>query len=520
MTESKGGLGATLRRTATVARVAKATWDLRRSKEPDARDRAQQALASVLANARGLPMKVGQFLATTSGAQPLQPLWEGIPPQPLETMLPVLAAGLKRPVEEVFAQVEPSQAAASLGQVHRATLHDGRVVAVKLQYPDIARAIDAEMRLMGLLPGVGRLKAWGFDLDAYKRELRDNLERELDYLQEAHTQQAFGEAAQVEGLVVPKVLLGYCSRQVLVQEWVDGVHLPETTAWSKKERLQIAQTLLKTAFQSMFRVGILHGDPHHGNTLFARHQARRPTVSLLDFGCTMQIERRARLAFLKLLMASRDRLPVDPFDCFVEMGFDANRLSQLRAQLPALCLILFEPFLQNRVVRPVQWQAGERIQALLGEERWWFRSSAPPDSLFLIRAFQGLLVQLEELGVGLPWWPLLTQAVGQDVLEEASAFTPDKSEGAIDLRQTFARFARVLKVEIYEGKERTKQLSIPAAEISSLTALIPEEVQAHILAAGYDIQAREEEARACTTFPFTLFDITEGQRRYHIWLER
>jgi len=144
-------------------------------------------------------MKVGQLFAGTDGATPFQELVEGIEPLPLKAMIPLLEMELGQKVKSVFRSIEPAIAAASLGQVHLAELKNGDQVAVKIRYPILAIAVDAELRLVGLMPGVGPVNRWGFDLDAYKKSLRDNMHRELDYRSEAQRQATLAGPCKFQG---------------------------------------------------------------------------------------------------------------------------------------------------------------------------------------------------------------------------------------------------------------------------------------------------------------------------------
>ena len=185
-------IGLTTRRAGQLAKIAVAAGQLARERardsDGDRRRRAERALAGLLADAHGVPMKIGQILAQGSESHAFDALVSSIEPIPLAELQPHIEAELGHRLSEIFSKFDESRAAASLGQVHHAVLRDGREVAVKVRYPGIPDAVRAELRLAGLIPGVGPLRKWGFAIDAYRKVLSSNMERELDYRSEAKRQ--------------------------------------------------------------------------------------------------------------------------------------------------------------------------------------------------------------------------------------------------------------------------------------------------------------------------------------------
>ena len=511
----------TTKRALQFFRIGLASKKLQGARNETERLLAKQALAGLFADARGITMKVGQLFAGTDGATPFQGLVEGIEPLPLKAIIPQLEMEFGQKVKAVFRSIDKIGAAASLGQVHLAELKNGDKVAVKMRYPDIAEAVDAELRLLGLLPGVGPANRWGFDLGAYKKCLRDNMQRELDYRSEALRQAHFGKNVQVSGLRVPEVYMALCSERVLVQSRAQGVLIDKVTGWPEQERLAIAQTLAMTLFKSLFVVGEVHGDPHPGNVFYSHDENRQPLVTLLDYGCTITIAEQRRLALLKLIVGCRQRNAVKPLDCFAALGFDSKKLAPISGSLPALCQILFQPFLLNHAFNPGQWCLGRAFSDLLGDYRWWFRSAGPPDLFLLMRAFQGLIQQLQQLDINLPWWPLLQQAVGAELIERAIAYqlpVIEQPSAALSLR--FDQQATKLCVCVTEGGEPRVSVNMPAEAALDLEHLIPEDVLARIADSGkIDIKQLGDALRANGITPQQLFIFEDGRKTYKVWLE-
>lgn len=276
-------------RTAKLAALplgfaGRATWGLGKriggkSAEIVARELQQRTadqLFRTLGELKGGAMKLGQALSVFESALPediagpyraaLTKLQEAAPPLPVATVHGVLAERLGEGWRELFLEFEDKPAAAaSIGQVHRAVWHDGREVAVKVQYPGAGAALLSDLtqlsrfaRLLGpLIPGM--------DLKPLITELRDRVAEELDYGLEAEAQRRHAEEfAGDPDVVVPAVV--HQSEQVLVTEWLDGVPLSEVIAdGTPEQRDRAGQLLARFLFSGPARTGLLHADPHPGN---------------------------------------------------------------------------------------------------------------------------------------------------------------------------------------------------------------------------------------------------------------
>ncbi|WP_030232374.1 MULTISPECIES: ABC1 kinase family protein [unclassified Streptomyces] len=238
--------------------------------------RTADQLFKVLGELKGGAMKFGQALSVFESALPeevagpyraaLTKLQEAAPPMPTRTVHAVLEERLGEGWQEMFLEFEDKPAAAaSIGQVHRGVWHDGREVAVKVQYPGAGEALLSDLnqlsrfsRLLGpLVPGM--------DIKPLIAELKDRVSEELDYGLEAQAQQAHAEEFTDDpDVVVPQVV--HQSDQVLITEWIDGIPLSEIiTDGSQEQRDRAGQLLARFLFSGPARTGLLHADPHPGN---------------------------------------------------------------------------------------------------------------------------------------------------------------------------------------------------------------------------------------------------------------
>lgn len=496
-----------------------AAWQLRRAKDDEVRLRAAGLLQERLGRMRGLPQKVGQLLSMTAGedvAAELAKLREGAEAMPLAELTPLLEDAWGRPLGEVVKEIDEDGLAASLGQVHRAVLLDGREVAIKVRYPGVASAVDADLSALGWVASpVGNLRR-GFRMDEYQHVLRESLVEELDYELEARNQMDVAEAAPGLALCVPEVVSELSHHDVLVTGWEAGETLEQVAGcWSVKDRERLGDLLVKQFLELALIHGLVHADPHPGNYRFRRTIQGRPEVVLYDFGCVHRLERDERLALARLLhsVASADRSE-DPFPLLVALGFDADLLRPMRSRLPALCSVLFEPFASRARFDLESWNNGERLVDVLGDDRHAFRIAGPAKLLFLLRAWHGLLHQLDQLGVPALWSRPLTE-VWRQLGEEARALDlpepPDPSS-------TLGTLAEKLEIHVSRGGKTSARVGLPAGAVERLGDFLDDDLRERIAARGIVLDDLVADTRRRGYAPGVLFDLDDGERRFEVRL--
>jgi predicted unusual protein kinase regulating ubiquinone biosynthesis (AarF/ABC1/UbiB family) len=276
----------------TKVRGKVATEEKRKALEERFAIRSAEDVAKELGDMKGLIMKVGQLIGFIA---------EGLPPEAqqalamLQSAAPPMAPTLAESVVEAELGSHPEKlfldwslepvGAASIGQVHRAVLRDGRVVAVKVQYPGIESAIRHDLDSAELLYAMfSQLALRGLDVKGLVDELRARVTEELDYRIEAGNQQAFADLYRGHPFIrIPDVIAEYSSERVLTTEWVDGItwaDFEKSADYPTKQRA--AEVLFRFAQGSVHRHGMFNGDPHPGNYRFHRDG----TMTFLDFGLT------------------------------------------------------------------------------------------------------------------------------------------------------------------------------------------------------------------------------------------
>lgn len=228
-----------------------------------------------------------------------------------------------RPISKVFSEFDTeATAAASIGQVHRATLKDGRDVAVKIQYPDIADALRADVENAALFLRLGRLIAPGLDARAVATELKARVLEELDYELEAQNQRRFARAYRGHPFIcVPEVVTELSRERVMVSEWVDGMEFDDVTSLSQAKRDRFGEIIYRFAFGSIYHLNQLNADAHPGNYVWMEDGR----VAFLDFGMTKRLSERQIKIQLAAVKAVLEDDPESFGIAMEDLGFIKDR---------------------------------------------------------------------------------------------------------------------------------------------------------------------------------------------------
>lgn len=321
----------TLRRVAhfviTRARGVGADEARRRELEDRFKIRTAEDVARELGNMKGVIMKAGQMLSFILDGLPdaaresLASLQGDVPPMSPTAAARVVRDELGADPRDLFLDwSELPVAAASIGQVHKAVLRDGRVVAVKVQYPGIDRAITSDLANAELLYAMFSAVALkSLDVKGLVEELRARMIDELDYTLEARCQADFATRYRGHPFVhVPDVVPEYSTRRVLVTDWVDGMRWEEFLAVSDDSLKQrTAEAMFRFIQGAIYRARVFNGDPHPGNYRFHRDG----TVSFLDFGLVKRWAPGELESLTPLIDPLLDRRPDVMVQRMVEAGF-------------------------------------------------------------------------------------------------------------------------------------------------------------------------------------------------------
>src|SRR5687767_5817984 len=254
---------------------------------------AAEQIVTALGTMKGAAMKLGQVMSFLDvGLVPeehreefqrkLGALRDAAPKVRFSDMRKVIESELEEPIQQIFAEFDDEPiAAASIGQVYRAKLHDGRTVAVKVQYPGVAAAVRADMQNLGMILRLMKQIAPGLDVKATAEEVRDRIGDELDYELEAQNQRSLARIFRGHPfIVVPDVVTALSREKVIVSEFVHGAGFDAIKEYDQATRDRVGEIVFRCFFGCMYRHHQFSGDPHPGNFMLMDDG----NVAFLDFG--------------------------------------------------------------------------------------------------------------------------------------------------------------------------------------------------------------------------------------------
>jgi predicted unusual protein kinase regulating ubiquinone biosynthesis (AarF/ABC1/UbiB family) len=394
-------------------------------------------LVDQLGQMRGAAMKVGQMISIVEFGgigedeqdelqRKLAALRDDVPPVPFADLERLMRQEFGGPLQRVFSEFdERAFAAASIGQVHRATTVDGDDVVVKIQYPGVAEAVETDLRNATLLLPLVKRIAPGLDAKALAAELRERIGEELDYELEAQNQRRIERLMRGHPFVrVPRVHTDLSTRRVLVSEYIEGERFEAVRRADEEQRDRYGEIVFRFFFGLLYRDRIALGDPHPGNYLL-RPDGR---VCFLDFGLLRDVDagrvaderaiagavRDGDAAALKAALLAGGYLPASRADAVdADWALSLMRMAIKWYAVPG-----------ERRLSPDDARRGRDRERPDREQRAAMKMQVnqftlPPESI-LIRRMHGIVaVVLEQLRAGADWG-----AIAAEYLHEAPPATP------------------------------------------------------------------------------------------------
>ena len=392
------------------------------------RDRHAAELRSALGGLKGPLMKAAQLLATIPDALPpeyareLAQLQSNAPAMGWAFVRRRMATELGPDWQAKFTRFDKEASfAASLGQVHHAVLPAGRDVAVKLQYPDMASALEADLNQLKLVFAVGQRFDPAIRTDEIHAEITNRLREELDYRREARHIDLYRHMLRDEPRVhVPEVVADYSTDRLITMSWLSGEPLLDWKKRSQEERDALAVNMFRAWYVPFYSYGVIHGDPHLGNYT-VREDA---SVNLMDFGCVRVFPPRfvqGSIELYRALMTDDDDRAAAAYEDWGFRGLSREMI----AVLNRWAAFLYGPLMDDRPRRLTEGVAEgfgrDMAQNVFGELRRMGGVRPPREFVFMDRAAIGLGAVFVHLRASINWHRLFESLIEGFDLDKLAA---------------------------------------------------------------------------------------------------
>lgn len=383
-------------------------------------DRSQHAsdLRVALGGLKGPLMKVAQMLATIPDAVPkeyaaeLAQLQADAPAMGWLFVKRRMAAELGPQWEAKFKSfTHEAAAAASLGQVHKATTLQGEAVACKLQYPDMASAVEADLKQLKIILSLFERVDPAFKTTQVHAEIADRLREELDYGREVRAMQLFAAMLKDEpGVRVPTLHPDLSTQRLITMNWLEGTRLMELKGASVAVRNQLALNMFRAWYVPFYHSGVIHGDPHPGNYSADKQQR----LNLLDFGCVRIFPPKFVSGVIELYHALRDEDEARMVEAYRIWGFK-NLSRELIDILTHWARFVYGPVLDDRKRLIDETESGMYGRSTARKVHFALRDvggvEVPREFVFMDRAAIGLGSVFLHLRAEINWYQLFNELI-------------------------------------------------------------------------------------------------------------
>lgn len=402
-------------------------------------DRKRQAerLRMALGGLKGPLMKVAQMLSSIPDAVPkeyameLAQLQADAPSMGWPFVKRRMAAELGPAWEKQFKRFDhTASAAASLGQVHKAIAHDGRLLACKLQYPDMLSTVEADLRQLKLVLAVFERYDRAVSTKKIQEEISARLHEELDYELEAkHIALYRLMLADVKNVNIPEVIAALSTQRLLTMTWLDGERLADVAVKRPlKDRNAVAINMFRAWYTPFYGYGVIHGDPHPGNYTVRKDNG----INLLDFGCIRVFKPALVQGVITLYRALRDNEPELAVESYKAWGF-SKPSKALVDILNIWAAFIYAPLLEDKTRLIEETNTGlygrETANRVHQELRKIGGVEVPREFVFMDRAAVGLGAVFLRLKAEINWYRMF-----QDLID------------GFDVKALEKRQAKVLKI--------------------------------------------------------------------------
>jgi predicted unusual protein kinase regulating ubiquinone biosynthesis (AarF/ABC1/UbiB family) len=388
-------------------------------------------LMGTLGEMKGAAMKLGQ-MASFIDTEFLPPEYRELyqeqlaklrtdaPAMPWKKVVKVLEEEYRgEPLSELFIEIEEEAfAAASIGQVHRAELPNGARVAVKIQYPGVAEALESDLRNAGTIVRLAKAIAPGLDPKAIAEELRERVLEELDYEYEAQNQRSFARAYRDHPFIyVPDVYTRLSHRRVLVTEYVEGMQFEQVKELPHDQRSRFGEIVFRFAFGSIYHLQHFNADAHPGNYILMPDER----IAFLDFGMTKRLDREQIVLEQRAVDAAVRKDPEALREALHVLGFVKNPSKLDAERLMEHVMVVGGWYMEDREYEVSARRVMKVIESTSDPRSEYYdlmrRESVPAEELMGRRMETGVLAVLAQLRAKRNWYRIMREWVYGDRAE-------------------------------------------------------------------------------------------------------
>jgi hypothetical protein len=352
----------------------------------------------------------------------------------------------------------------------------------------------------------GHLKK-GFNLEPFRQFFRQEAHNETDLLREANSQKLFAKYFKGSKIIIPEVISAD-GKSGIVANYECSYDLEKFLENSTKAQKVEAQKLIQQFYlDSLFYLKIIHTDPNPGNVGF-RINKNQVEIVVYDFGSVAEVQEDSMLAFLKWCELVQEKKS-GIISCLSQMGFNSTGLKKIENKIGPLSEIILSPFISRGRYKIKNWNRKERIEDLLGEDRFQFMVSAPIEIFPWMRALKGLLFYSENLTADLYLMPLLQKAL--------KLYAADLKRVKIIDNDT-EEYSTTLKISLIKNGIKKVELEFPAMAIDEIDDLISGDVKDSIRDSGIDLNTIVKTIRRSGYAPQEVLTFSEPERELKIEL--
>lgn len=482
------------------------------------REQSAKFLSQFFESEKGLFLKVGQMMGSNPEAlEEIQNLAKAESEHfiKLEEMMPHLDPEFQTEIEKRNIQFYDQVHVASLSQIHLGIADDAEF-ALKIQYPGIREKIDSQFRLLNFTKTLQKFSPLGkfkFSFSEYLEEFQQTLERELDYAREIANIAKFENLNKDRNVSFPRVVASEAKGRSYLMTKVHGkdlFHISKTMDAAKKRSL--ADQWLMLYFRQFFVDGFIQGDTQFGNFLIQEMEPLK--IAHLDFGQFIDIPKERRKAAFELLSGIISGADINVLNLLQNLGMDPEKLKYLGPELPVVLSELLWFFTAPHRVKIANMGVSERIDKILEEKKWWFRSAGDAEFFMLIKSWMGMSKIFAALDIGIDW-----QNSFLEIKKEAEqALAGVKLKPSLTDPVMLGGMAKDLIVEVTKNGKAHVNVTLPARALIDLEEFISPEVVAAMTKKGMDLHKIKKDILASGLKPGLVFQQESGEKSYFVSL--